>query len=747
MSDKLFRQTRIMDWLAALFLFVLLREWLLPLPALTDTADLTSFYYILIGVLLLDMLLAWRWVTFLLKVGGLLWLLHHHFFVTPFFDTEWLAEVYVRLQHDLPLAFQQNWFDMSPVSRNALFFLLLVILTSLLSYLVLEQRQGLWFVFMTELYLATLDTFMPYEADGAIVRSLIAGFLLLAVIHLSSLEKWNSAKGRYRLSYWNSLIAPMIIVSLTVGVAFAAPKKAASWPDPVAFLTGEQTGGNVYLKKVGYDNNDNRLGGPFMQDNALVFTAVTNEKTYWRGDSKDIYTGWGWEKGDRSHVAILDPQTYRWNDTLYSTEETKEVKATLEFHAEQFPTVFYPGQLQRLTDYSPTNATLVYDQEHEQVEVRDGKIQLVTTSNMPGADQQQIYMVPNTILMKLDSYSLEAEVPILSEKKLVSLGNDYPEEIKQKYLQLPETLPPRVRELALSVTKDASTPYEKVRAVEDFLRNSGQYDYETEDVPVPEKGQDFVDQFLFESFRGYCDHFSTSMAVMLRSIGIPTRWVKGFATGTDAGEDENGNELIEVRNKDAHSWVEVYFPELGWVPFEPTSSFISPVRINYDLFTQTQTQTALPDRGDSGPIDRGDGRLEELEEDQESSSGGFSLSWKWVALFLAAGIAGAGAIWMRRQQLFVWWLHRKLSTYQEDQFADRYKVLLSLFEQVFATRREGETLREYVNRLTISGDKRQDLFYLTQLFERILYGYKGIEGKAKDVANKLIDQLSQQLKP
>jgi transglutaminase-like putative cysteine protease len=736
-----------LEWLAAAFLFLMLREWLLPLKELTDTGDLTQFYYIVVGVLLLDLVVQWRWLTFPAKVIGILWLLYSNYFVTPFFDSEWLRELYVRIMHDFPLLMQQNWAEMSPISRNALFYLLLITLVSLLTFLVLEQRQGLWFVFLTELYLAILDTFMPYEADGAIIRTLIIGFLLLAVTHLNAMQKVASVAGKGRFPLWNTLVAPMLIISLTVGIAYAAPKKAASWPDPIAFLTGKQTGaGTGYMKKVGYDNNDERLGGPFIQDDTLVFIARTNEKTYWRGDSKDIYTGVGWQKGAREYEPILEPDNYQWGSTLYRNMEMKQVSATLEFKgAEQFSTIFYPGQLKKLTNYTPKNATIVYDKQNQQLEVRDGKINLIQSqTNQPS----QTVTAPNPILMKLYNYHLESEVPIISEKALTNAGTSYPEEIRKMYLQLPPNLPQRVKDLAHSVTKDAATPYEKVRAVEHFLRASGQFKYETKDVPVPEQGKDFVDHFLFESLRGYCDHFSSSMAVMLRSVGIPTRWVKGFAPGTRVGEDGNGSEIVEVRNKDAHSWVEVYFPGYGWIPFEATSSFISPVRVKYDLNTVEQQQpTPIPNLAQQHASDRGDGRLDELEGGITGSSRGFTVPWEVYVMIPVLLAVSVFIAWKRRKSLVVWWIHRQMNAQQDSRYAEKYKLLLRLFESVFTNRHHGETLREYVNRLTISGDKRQDLWYLTQLYERVHYGYKEMEEKAKTIANKMIEQLSQQLKP
>lgn len=189
-----------------------------------------------------------------------------------------------------------------------------------------------------------------------------------------------------------------------------------------------------------------------------MFIATTNERSYWRGDSKDLYTGVGWEKGERDYTAILDPQNYEWKNELFHGFEMKKVEATLEFKGpQQFATVFYPGQLNKVSNYAPPNATVVYDQLNQQLEVRAGKINLIQPRSQNGKTEY----APNTLLLKLNQYKVNAEVPVVSEKAVTEAGTDYPEEIKERYLQLPATLPPRVKELAKSITQNAKTPYEK----------------------------------------------------------------------------------------------------------------------------------------------------------------------------------------------------------------------------------------------------------------------------------------------
>ena len=133
-------------------------------------------------------------------------------------------------------------------------------------------------------------------------------------------------------------------------------------------------------------------------------------------------------------------------------------------------------------------------------------------------------------------------------------------------MNLPDELPERVRDLAVRLTIDQPTPYDQVMAIQNYLR---QFPYSLK-VPGAPTDRDVADYFLFDLQKGYCDYFATTMAVMVRAIGIPTRLVTGFSSGT---YDYNAHRFVVVQ-ANAHSWVEVYFPGLGWVEFEPTSNLL-----------------------------------------------------------------------------------------------------------------------------------------------------------------------------
>ncbi|HET7481534.1 MAG TPA: transglutaminaseTgpA domain-containing protein, partial [Actinomycetota bacterium] len=131
------------------------------------------------------------------------------------------------------------------------------------------------------------------------------------------------------------------------------------------------------------------------------------------------------------------------------------------------------------------------------------------------------------------------------------------------YLQLPDGLPQRVRDLATRITRNATNRYDKVKAIEDWLARNYHYNI---DSPVPPEGRDAVDYFLFDSDVGFCEQFASATAVMLRSLDIPTRVVAGYTPGTR----NPFTGYYEVKNSDAHTWVEVWFPRDGWYEFDPT---------------------------------------------------------------------------------------------------------------------------------------------------------------------------------
>ncbi|RMF87713.1 MAG: DUF4129 domain-containing protein, partial [Nitrospinota bacterium] len=132
----------------------------------------------------------------------------------------------------------------------------------------------------------------------------------------------------------------------------------------------------------------------------------------------------------------------------------------------------------------------------------------------------------------------------------------------KRYLQLPP-LAPRLYQLAREVTAEASTPYEKARRLAAYLRSHYRYSLS---LHLPQG--DPVEYFLFVSRAGHCEYFASAMTLLLRTLGIPARYVTGF----QRGEWNDFGRYFLVRQRDAHAWVEAYFPAYGWLAFDPTPS-------------------------------------------------------------------------------------------------------------------------------------------------------------------------------
>ena len=183
-----------------------------------------------------------------------------------------------------------------------------------------------------------------------------------------------------------------------------------------------------------------------------------------------------------------------------------------------------------------------------------------------------------------NTYWAVANITPADETILRGTGNEYPARISSRYLQLPK-LDPRIAELARNVTSRSLTNYDKARAVESFLQNN--YGY-TLDLPATPPA-DPIANFLFQRKQGHCEYFASAMAVMLRSIGIPTR----IATGFRGGEYNDLTGSYIIRGRDAHAWVEVYFANEGWITFDPTAyapmpsgSFFGRLRLYADAFNE-----------------------------------------------------------------------------------------------------------------------------------------------------------------
>ena len=261
---------------------------------------------------------------------------------------------------------------------------------------------------------------------------------------------------------------------------------------------------------------------------AEVLANITIPQHYWRSRIYTAYTGHGWElleeavtRTDAGDSLEVHPARYALEQTYSLDTENIEV-----LYAVNHPfSIAYTGG--------------GYDITQEGVILPDVKGQF--------------------------EYSIMSWAASPTIRDLQYSRESYPPSITKIYLQLPDDLPSRVRDLAGRLTQSLQTPLEKVNRIESYLRVNYPYDL---NIPPPPQERDVVDYFLFDAESGFCSYHASAMVVLLRSIGIPTRVVSGYAMGSY----DQKMDAYKVLESDSHAWVEVYFPEIGWIEFEPTAN-------------------------------------------------------------------------------------------------------------------------------------------------------------------------------
>lgn len=701
--------------------FFLLWEWLRPVEELTDTSNIAVFLVFLVLSLLLAFFGVSPVISSVIKVLYILYELHYLYFEGSFFQFSWIAVFASDSLHNFGLLAERDWPAMTNLFRSLLFFILLWLMSYLIQYWLINRRQIFIFFFMTLIYITVLDTFTPYMADAAIVRTVIAGFAVMGILTFNRLLEQEGMKKEASLS--RKWMIPLIaLIALSTGLGYAAPKAEPIWPDPVPFIKsyGQNSGGNGRgIQKIGYGEDDSRLGGPFIGDNAVVFRAEVESRHYWKVETKDKYTGKGWvtsqPEGEYLPFGLgeeIPVTSFIDNDAIETTEEASSVYTFMNY-----PHVVYPLGLKSI-EASPF---ITYEMESatEKIRTLDG--------GRPFA---------------LEEYKLGFAVPEYSVTAMKASGakaESLPEEFLSRYTQLPEELPERVRELAQEITQDKPDWFEKARELERYFRRA-EYSYSQTDVAVPGENEDYVDQFLFDTKQGYCDNFSSSMVVLARSIGLPARWVKGYTEGEFKQSLGSGFRLYEVTNNNAHSWVEIYFPEMGWVPFEPTQGFSNNVQFNFDNAGQNTSQPEAekpkeaetpvkPDKPETVSTEGSQFTFKKLWGNIEAF---FKEQWKVIVTAVLAAVLlvivsfRKRGIWL--PHYFIWRFKRKRN---DEHFSKAYLILLKELDRYGLKRRNGQTLRDYAKYVD-SFFSTREMSSLTAHYEELVYRGVLKEGSWKD---------------
>ena len=590
----------------------------------------------------------------------------------------------------------------------------LVLASWLMGYMgawVFLRHHNFWGVFaLGGLGLFSNLTFLPPNTGLHLALYLFTALLLVARIQAVRRQShWERRGIRYDEGLRSLTLSDSFFLALAViAVAFLLPAGGA-W--------STATGAYESLRKplVGFEDDFNRLfaGLPARRDigfrvwdDVMAFQGTISPATthtllvespvpmYWKARTYDTYTGKGWISEHTEYkpmdytpefAASAPPQSrvsasyavtpLYASQYLFAGSRVDAVDRDAEIETPSMPVyradlisadplANYPPALaeagralsQRarqgpVSEKSELAALLPPDFRVGEIERQDGRLIAVTLEEaLPNPPDTLAVRSRQGVFAAHDPYIVTSSVPAADPEQLREAGADYPVHILDRYTQLPPGLPGRIRGLAHEITVEGDTPFDKALRVEANLQRLP-YSLKVNPPPFDADGVDF---FLFEQRQGYSEYFASSMAVLLRSVGVPARVAVGYTTG-DPTEVAN---LYAVTDSHSHAWVEVYFPGYSWIPFEPTPGAQLPVVMVPGGGATGEFTGPFFSEFDFECIDE---FVEECLDYAEPLGGGAELpgadsgdavasSWVWVVVGL--GIL-AGAI------LLVWWAFRR----------------------------------------------------------------------------------------
>ena len=449
---------------------------------------------------------------------------------------------------------------------------LLFLFSAWFAWITRRKNQPLWGVIPAGTMLAILMTY-TLEKRILLVLLLGAGLILIGLVnHEVNQREWKERNIRGAVNTRERMIFTVIGFSIyTMVFAGLMPSiriKAIS--DPIErYLYGTEEGGeggSGPTLDVGTFNSDlyaiDRFAGLPRQKligsgpelakrvvmivqfptTAFVESDLPNAARYWRSYSYDRYTGVGWQASPTVEVEYRPGQEI----AVIQSDKFEIVTQDIRLSNSIRGILYSAGPPVTVDQEVLVSWRTVFEED------QNGNQQSLMVDDLFAATIEQIV------------YQVRSQVSTAGDEELRLADDEIPEWIIIRYLPLPETVPDRVRLLAQDIIVNQPTRYDQAKAIETFLRS---YPY-TLDLPAPPADRDVADYFLFDLQTGYCDYYATSMVVLARSVGLPARVVVGYV----GGQYEEETDRYLVTEADAHSWVEIYLGEFGWIPFEPTAA-------------------------------------------------------------------------------------------------------------------------------------------------------------------------------
>ena len=344
--------------------------------------------------------------------------------------------------------------------------------------------------------------------------------------------------------YAQAAVVITVLISLASGPIFIVIPRFS-----LGLFGGKQKGQNLsgFSDTLNLGDIGKILQNPEIVMRVRVDTEVENlpPELKWRGIALDHYDGKGWSVGTRSRPLVLPDAQGRFLVARKRRQDEFQVRQT-----------FFPRPFSNVIFGAP-QMLMVFRGPHPRENIR--RVDNDTFRLDAGRE-------------KLRWYTVISDIVTRNEKLARRPQGEYPGEVQERYLQLPR-IHPEIQRLTHQLTGNQDNLVGKVLMIEGFLRDNYRYSLEN----LSSVDEDPLYDFLFVTKAGHCEYFATAQAVMMRVLGVPARIVNGFRRG----EFNHWSEYFIVRQSDAHSWVEGYFPGIGWVEFDATPA--GPERPAYGL--------------------------------------------------------------------------------------------------------------------------------------------------------------------
>ena len=562
------------------------------------------------------------------------------------------------------------------------------------------------------LALLTNISYLPGQRSLPLLIYLFCAILLIARVNLlRQIRDWRSEQTRYP----DFLSLSVLNVTVWVGVALLA----LAWIMPIgqgsglfySLWSGVTAPVSEPLQSLGrvFSAVDAKKGGSIHQfGSALplqgeislgggqVMEVTASETGFLRAQTYDVYTAQGWRVGPTTQITS---NTWPALRAITSADEaTRQLRRSVSLQV------------------TPSKRTNIVVSAGQPLAVN------IDTRVVFGPGTNDVASVrPAARLDEGQQYRVDSSVSNASANALRNSARTYPS-WTEAYLQLPDTLPDRVRAKAREVAAGAGNTYDVANQVEQYLRGIA---VDTKISAAPAR-QDSVDYFLFTARRGYFDYHASAMVVMLRSLGIPARLAVGYTIKAEDRIPQTSVYVVQERN--AFAWPEVYFPGLGWIEFNPTPSEPPVLRsgADGDFFPGFDPNEqffddafALPDS--DVPVDPAGAALDELRIEEESNL--MSTIFLSVILgLLVITVLGVGSFHYS-------WQHGLRGLPYPVQV---WEKTLRLARWTHVRPLPQETPHEVLQRLRHELPEVEDLEYMSESYVRSRYGQKELHADEQE---------------